>query len=311
MNQIFSTSSKNYSNEQKATAYALLTILFWSTVATAFKIGLREQTPEQLIFIAAVTTNILLFFLLILSGKLKLIKQLNKKNIGMAAVLGFFNPFVYYIILFKAYSLLPAQVAQPINMIWPIVLVLLSIPLLKQKLNWKHLVALLISFIGIFLISSQGNFTNISKSNPLGITLGLSSAIIWSLYWIFNVRSKVDEVVKLFVSFLFGTLFLLAYLHFTHQFKFEINPSFYAGIYIGLFEIGFSFVLWMKALSLTKHNARIANLTYIFPFISLIFIHFILKEQIFITTIIGIIFIISGILFQQTSKLKRNDSNIH
>lgn len=310
MIQMFSTTSKD-SNEQKATLYALLTILFWSTVATAFKIGLREQTPEQLIFIAALTTDMLLLIILIVSGKLKLIKQLTGRNIMMAAVLGFFNPFVYYIILFMAYSLLPAQVAQPINMIWPIVLVLLSVPLLKQKLTWKHLVALLISFAGIFLISSQGNFTNISKSNPLGITLGLSSSVIWALYWIFNVRSKVDEVLKLFISFLFGTLFLFLYLFLFKSLKIEVNTGFYAGIYIGFFEIGFSFVLWMKALALTKHNARIANLTYIFPFISLIFIHFILKEQIFITTVIGIIFIISGILFQQTSQLKRNDNKIH
>ncbi|MFA9390721.1 MAG: DMT family transporter [Prolixibacteraceae bacterium] len=293
-------SKKN--NEQKATIYALLTVLFWSSVATAFKIGLRAQAPEQLIFIASVTTVIVLFIILIISGKLKLLKQLSLKSIGLAAILGFLNPFVYYIILFKAYALLPAQVAQPINMIWPVVLVLMSVPLLKQKLEWKHVLALLISFFGVFLISSQGDFFSLGKSNPVGIALGLSSAIVWSLYWIFNVRSKEDIVIKLFISFVFGTIYLLIYLPLFSTLKLEINQSFYAGIYIGLFEIGFSFIFWMKALSLTSHNARVANLIYIVPFISLIFIHFILKEQIFITTIIGIILIISGILFQQTYK---------
>ena len=48
-----------------------------------------------------------------------------------------------------AYSLLPAQVAQPLNFIWPITLVLLSIPILKQKLKLKSLFALMLSFVGV------------------------------------------------------------------------------------------------------------------------------------------------------------------
>lgn len=289
-------------NEKKATTFALITVLFWSTVATAFKIGLREQSPAQLIYIASITTLIILFVSLLVFKKLHLLKRQTLKSIGAAMLLGFLNPFIYYIILFKAYSLLPAQVAQPINMVWPIVLVLLSVPLLKQSIGWKHIVALVISFFGVFLISSQGEFTSLSKSNPQGILLGLSSTIIWSLYWIFNVRSKEDELIKLFLNFLFGTLFLTIFLSARSELTFQFNSSFLAGIYIGFFEIGFAFILWMKALQLTAHNARIVNLMYIFPFISLIFIHFILKEEIYVTTIIGILFIISGILFQQTAK---------
>lgn len=296
-------------NEKKATTYALFTILFWSTVATAFKIGLKEQSPAQLIFIASCTTLVILFVALIVTKKTKLIQKLKPKDIILSATLGALNPFIYYIILFKAYSLLPAQVAQPINMTWPIVLVLLSVPILKQKIGWKHIVALFISFIGVLLISSQGEFTNFKKSNPTGIILGLSSALIWSAYWLLNVKTKTDDLVKLFISFTFGTAFLTIYLITKDQLHLNINNGFYAGIFIGCFEIGFTFIIWMKALQLTAHNVRIVNLIYIVPFISLIFISLILKEQIYNTTIIGIVFIISGILFQQTSKHEVNDTN--
>lgn len=289
-------------NEKKASIYALLTILCWSTVATAFKIGLRSLQPAKLIFIAATTSLLLFLILLIFTGKIKLLKQVSRKNILLSALLGFLNPFVYYLVLFKAYSLLPAQVAQPINMVWPIVLVLLSAPLLKQKIGWKSMLALMISFLGVFIISTQGSFFNLGKSNPLGIILGLGSAIIWSFYWIFNVKNNEDELIKLFLNFLFGTAYLLIYLLLFTDFKFKIDTSFWAGIYIGCFEVGISFYFWIKTLKLTHNNARIANLIYISPFLSLIFIHYILGEQIFITTIIGIIFIISGILFQQSKK---------
>jgi drug/metabolite transporter (DMT)-like permease len=289
-------------NEQRAIVLASIVVLFWGTVSTAFKIGLRTLNPAQLIFIASVTTLLVLFFLIIFSGKLLLFKLLTLRQFASSALLGIVNPFLYYLVLFKAYTFLPAQVAQPINMIWPIVLVLLSIPILKHKIGWKSGVALLISFGGVVVISSQGNLSNLKSANLTGVLLCICSAFLWSIYWILNVRSKLDELIKLFINFLFGCIFLAVYISFFSTFEMPLNQSFVAGIYIGIFEIGVSFVLWMKAMSLTKHSARIANLTYIGPFLSLIPVHFILGEKIYITTVVGLFFIISGILFQQTEK---------
>lgn len=295
-------------NDQKATTLALITVFFWSTVATAFKIGLISLHPAQLIFIASFTSTIVLLIFLISTGKIRLLKKIKPKSILFSALLGFLNPFLYYLIIFKAYSLLPAQVAQPLNMIWPIVLALLSVPFLKQKIGWKNLAALLISFIGVFLISTQGDFFSLKKSDPLGVALGLGSSFIWSMFWILNVKYNEDEQIKLFLNFLFGTLFLLVYIPLFSNFKFQIDKSFVAGIYIGFFEIGISFILWMKALSLSSNNARIANYIYIAPFVSLVFIHFIIGEQIFTTTILGLFFIISGIIFQQNRKKRKGEN---
>ena len=130
----------------------------------------------------------------------------------------------------------------------------------------------------------------------------IGSAFIWSTYWIFNLKSKVDEMIGLFLNFLFGFIYLTIYILIFSTFDFPFSKSLLAGIYIGIFETGISFVLWMKALSLTSNSAKIANLIYLAPFLSLVFIHFILGEKIFITTILGLFFIISGILFQQTEK---------
>ena len=42
-------------------------------------------------------------------------EKLQVKSIFISALLGLINPFIYYIILLKAYKLLPAQVAQPLK----------------------------------------------------------------------------------------------------------------------------------------------------------------------------------------------------
>ncbi|HKK80818.1 MAG TPA: DMT family transporter, partial [Prolixibacteraceae bacterium] len=140
------SSLSSISKNQRAIIYALITVLFWSTVATAFKIGLRELYPAQLIFTGSMVTVVILFGIILYTKKQILLKQLKPKDILHMGILGALNPFLYYIVLFEAYSLLPAQVAQPLNMVWPIVLVLLSVPLLKQKIGWKSFAALLISF---------------------------------------------------------------------------------------------------------------------------------------------------------------------
>jgi drug/metabolite transporter (DMT)-like permease len=290
------------SNDKKALTYALITVLFWSTVATAFKIGLIEFDPSRLIYIATITTLIVIFIIIAFSGKLKLFRELNFKQLLLHSVMGLLSPFAYYLIIFKAYSILPAQVAQPINMIWPIVLVIMSIPLLGRKIGWKSMVALLISFLGVVFISSQGNFKNFSDLNPFGIILCIGSAFVWATYWIFNIKSKVDDLIGLFLNFFFGFIYLTIYISIFSRFDFTFSKSLAAGIYIGIFETGISFVFWMKAMSLTSNSAKIANLIYLAPFLSLVFIHFILGEKIFSTTILGLFFIISAILFQQTEK---------
>jgi drug/metabolite transporter (DMT)-like permease len=71
------------------------------------------------------------------------------------------------------------------------------------------------------------------------------------------------------------------------------------GIYVGLFEMGITFVLWLKALQLSESTARISNLIYITPFLSLVLIRFILKEHIFLTSVAGLVLIIVGIIIQK------------
>ena len=289
-------------SNNKATIFAGLAVLLWSTVATAFKIALLEFDFIQLIFYASGVTVVLLFFVLLFQQKLHFILRQTSRQWLYSMLMAAFNPLLYYLVLFKAYSLLPAQVAQPLNMIWPITLALLSVPLLKQKISWISVGALFISFAGVFVISLQGGMEGFGNTSPLGVLLAVGSSVLWSLYWIFNVRDKRDEVVKLFLNFAIGFIFLAPVVYFFSDFEIQINRSFYAVIFTGIFEVGITYVLWLKAMNLTTSNAKIGNLVFFTPFLSLVFIHFILKETIYITTFIGLIFIVAGVLVQQLDK---------
>lgn len=289
-------------SNNKAYLFAGLAVFFWSTVATAFKLALREYDFIQLIFYASGVTVVLLFLVLLFQKKLKSAFRQTRREWLYSALIGAFNPLFYYLVLFKAYSLLPAQVAQPLNMIWPITLALLSVPFLKQKISWISVGALFISFIGVFFISSQGGWDGFRNTSVLGVSLAVGSSVMWSLYWIFNVRDKRDQVIKLFLNFLFGFLYLIPVVYLFSDFEIKSGTGFYAIIYVGIFEVGITYLLWLKAMNLTTSNAKIGNLVFFAPFLSLVFIHFILKENIYVTTFIGLIFIIAGVLVQQLEK---------
>lgn len=294
----------------KAYIYALLSVLLWSTVATAFKLGLKELSPLYLILTASAVSLICFFVVLLIQGKLKLLFQLSSLDLGKSAILGALNPFGYYLILFQAYNLLPAQVAQPLNMIWPITLALLSAPLLKQKITVRNIIAIFISFIGVIFISAQGSFSGMANTNPTGALLAIGSSIIWALFWILSVMDKRDEIVKLFWNFAFGLVYLLIAAYFFTDFSFPNLKGIPAAIYVGLFELGITYILWMKAMQLSENNAKTGNLIFLSPFLSLVFIHFILSETIYFTTFIGLAFIISGIWYQQKKVPEKQNSGV-
>jgi len=283
--------------EGKAYAYAMAAVFMWATVASAFKITLRYISPFQLLFFSSIVSTLILFLTLLITHKIYQI-NVGRRRFLHSAFLGFLNPFLYYNVLFLAYDMLPAQEAMTLNYMWPIVLTILAIPLLRQKVGARSIAALLISFFGVIIISTHGNIFTLHFSNPIGISLALGSTVIWATFWIFNVKDKEDEVVKLFINFLFGVFFIFIAAIFI-GIDFPCKKALIGATYVGIFEMGLTFILWLRALRLAPTTAKISNLIYLAPFLSMIFIHFIVGEKILPSTLAGLLFIVSGILIQQ------------
>ncbi len=282
--------------------FAGLAIVFWSTISTAFKISLRYQNPIQLLLNASFFSAIVIFIVILLQKKTGLLTQGTRRDLIRSAILGFLNPFLYYSVLLEAYDRLPAQEAQALNYIWAIMLALLAIPLLKQKPRFRDLSGVLVSFCGAVIIAFRGDFSTMSFKEPVGVILALSSTLIWAIFWIFNVRDKRDEVVKLFWIFIFGYMYVFIYAYAMGQAEFPNKYALVSSAYVGVFEMGITFILWLMALQRAKSTARVTNLIFITPFISLLFINRILGETIALSTIAGLVLIIGGILWQQTGK---------
>lgn len=289
------------SNERQAFFYALAAVLLWSTVATAFKLALGYQPVIVLLAGASLTSCITLAVILLAQGRLSSAFHLLRRSLGQTVLLASINPIAYYLILFEAYSRLPAQVAQPVNYTWAIVLALLSVPVLGHRLYRRDLAGLLLGYVGVAIISIAGKEVT-GKIDPIGLVLALSSTVLWAGFWLLNTRAKGDVVVRLFLNFLLATPALALAVWLLPDVDVNWRPAALLGVvYVGLFEMGITFVLWQSALKKTSHAARIGTLIFLSPFISLFLIGLILEEPLQWQTFVGLLFIVLGVSLAQSS----------
>ncbi len=288
------------SNQQKAFLLALLAVVFWSTMSSAFKLTLAHIAFDQMLLWAAFSGMLILAVVNQTGKEPLLFSDIKRGHLFSSAVMGFFNPFLYYLVLFKAYDLLEAQIAGTLNYAWPLVLVLLSVPLLKQKIHPLSILAIFISFFGIVIISTHGSLTSLRNVSPLGVSLAVGSALFWAIYWILNMKDKRETSGKIMLNLFFGFVYIFLFLLLTGRgISFPTGKALLGTVYIGAFEMSITFVIWLKALNFSSDTAKVSNLIYLSPFFALFWIHLTVGEDIRTSTIVGLALIVAGIVFQQ------------
>ncbi len=286
-------------SDRQAVLYGLGAVILWATVATAFKLALAGLSPIQLLFIASLTSVATLTLYLGCKGKLGLLKGQFLRRPLLYLQTGLLNPFLYYLVLFKAYDLLPAQQALSLNYTWAILLPILSVPLLKQKLTKTDLLAAFIAYSGVIIIATQGDPLSLSFDSPIGIGLALLSTLFWCLYWIINTKDNGDPVVSLLLSFIVGLPLVSLVMLIQGDWPAWSPKALAAGVYVGLFEMGATFILWLMALKTASHTAKVSTLVFLSPVLSIGFIATILGETIASSTFIGLALILSALMLQQ------------
>ena len=283
-------------SETSATLIGLSAVALWATVATGFKLGLEHMEPVQLLWVGCVVSTAV-FAMARLFRRPRAIEsgRSRKRDHLFAAGLGLVNPAAYYLILFEAYDRLPAQVAQPLNYTWAITLALLAIPVLRQPLTRTALAGIVVSYGGVVVLLTRGS-TNFGTFDPLGIGLALVSTVLWASYWLASVRSSMDPVTMMLTGFLTATPVIGALCYFTSGLPALETPTVVYGAWVGLIEMGITFLLWQRALALTRHAARIGQLIFLSPFVSLFLIDRVLGESVHPSAIMALALIVVGVV---------------
>ncbi|MDN7130426.1 DMT family transporter [Pseudidiomarina sp. 1APR75-15] len=288
-------------NQKRALAFGIAAVGLWSTVATAFKIALTYLSPLHLLFLAALISTLIFFLLLMWQGRFRETMALGRQRWLFYCLQGLLNPFIYYWVLFAAYDQLPAQQAQAINYTWAITMALLAVPMLQQRLSLRELVAMVVAYAGVVLIATGGHW-DFSQTNWLGIGLALLSTLLWASYWLINTKNTDAPIPAMFWCFAFGTIALaVAVALDPRPLPWTEWRAWLAAGYVGMFEMGVTFLLWLTAMRTAEKTSQLSMLIFLSPFISLLLIYSILGEVIQVTTVIGLSLICLGLYLQRKS----------
>ena len=293
---------KKLTRNTQAVLFGLGAVLLWSTVATAFSISLQHISPTQLLLIASSVSLIFLLLIIIVKGDSKALYRHAKTSPKSSLFFGAINPFIYYLILLQAYNLLPAQEAQAINYTWAIMLSFMAVPILKQRLKATDYIAAGLCYFGVLYISTRGQIASLDFSNAIGVGFALFSTVIWALYWLLNTKDTRPSLIGLTLNFAFALPLIFLFTALTGELSNWNMTGVWSAIYIGLFEMGLSFILWNQALKLTSNTSQVANLIFLSPLLSIIWLSQFAGEAILTSTLVGLACILIGLFVQNWSK---------
>lgn len=289
--------SAGRSSDRAAVALASASIIFWSWAATAFKKALLCHSPWFVVFAGSLISTAVLAAVLAVRGR-----GISGRDAARGAVFGFLNPFLYYLVLLYAYDGLPAQIAMVVNYLWPVVLVLLAVPILGQRLTTGGITGVLVSFSGVALMALLGRNTLSIALYPL--LLAFLSTIVWAVYWLLNTRSSGETNAVLLMNFLFGSIYLAIYGVVTGQSFIPAADAVPWIVYIGVFEMGVTYMLWNAALKKASSTAVVGSLIFLTPFLALVPIALVIGEGIAPSTVGGLVLVTAGIFMERHFRKK-------
>jgi drug/metabolite transporter (DMT)-like permease len=285
--------------DRQAILFGLGAVALWSTVATAFKIALAYMSPLELIWLASLVSWALIGVLMVRQGRLG---QALSQGWRTAAWAGLMNPVAYYLLLFGAYDRLPGQEAMALNYTWALAMAFLAVPILGQRLTRIDILAGLIAYAGVWVIATRGAVFDVAFADPLGVGMALASTLLWALYWLLNARDHRPPLVAQWQNFTVALPVLTLLMLFGPGFAWLGWKGLAAGVYVGLFEMGVAFVLWQLAVHRVSRTARVSNLIFLSPPVSLLLLFLVVGEPILPSTLVGLVLILGGLGIQQWQK---------
>jgi drug/metabolite transporter (DMT)-like permease len=170
---------------------------------------------------------------------------------------------------------------------------------LGQRLFVKDLLAIMVGYFGVVVIATEGSFDLGTIQSLSGLVLALISTFVWAGFWLTNTRLKESDDVALAAMFVMASPLALGYLLLAGGLDALNWQGLSAAVYVGLFEMGVTFLLWSQALSRAVRVSRVANLIFLAPIVSLVLIQVVLNEPIHPATVVGFALIVPAILLQQ------------
>ena len=245
---------------------------------------------------------IMLLIINIINGAIKEMKRYRLKDYLKMSGLGFLGLFMYSALYYYGIAVLSSQEACILNYLWPMMIVCL---LLRETLTVKKAIAMVMSFAGIVVLT-LGSGGGSSGNRLFGIIACVAAAVCYGLFSVLNKKHSLNQSVTMMWIWLTVAVCSTVSGLIIEAWQ-PITGWQWAGVaWLGIVVNAVAYLLWALALKGARDSAKITNLAYLVPFLSIVLTALVLKEQIACTAAIALVLIIGGILLQSIQIKKRS-----
>ena len=281
----------------KSYLYAFVAIAIWSTTATVSKLLLHSFTTMQILALSSSVAAIFLLTVNLVKGNLKLLKTYRLRDYLITAGVGILGTFAYNLFLVLGIDRLLASQAMIINYLWPMMAVVAGCLLLKEKMTPRKAVAVALSFVGVVIVTSNGKLSGFAGSSLMGALLCVLAAVSYGVFVALNKRLSYDSLLSMTLYYIETAVIAVVCVLLSGQWPVLSGVQGLGFLWIGLGDYAIAYVCWALAMK-AGETAKIANLAYITPFLSLVVAHFLLGDPITVWSVGGLVVIVAGIFLQ-------------
>ena len=279
---------------------------FWSGNFFAGKIAyLSDLTPFKLGFFRW----LLAMLILLPFTYSEIIRNYNyyKKNILLMTFLGFLA-----VTVFNSLTYISLQTTLIINStlmasIAPVLMIGFSWLIFKTKTTTLQFAGIFLSLLGAFSIILKGNINNLFNLYFTSGDVWMFTAVVsWCLYSVLlkKIDNSISQLASLQVMVILGLLFIFP-LYIIENYNTSFLPTqkidYVIIIYVAIFASIIAFFSWNKGVSIIGPN-RSSLFLHLIPVFSSIWAVSFLNEKFSFFHLIGIIFILSGIILSNIKK---------
>ena len=282
-------------------------IVLWALAFPFIKIGLEELSPVNLTIMRLLVVCIVFVSLLLL--KPKKFSKLQKRDVIPIFLVGFFGIVVYHLGLNYGEQYISASAASVIIATIPIFIVILASIFLKEKITLKIVLGVLISLIGVVVISTVGRSDDIFEIKYISGALAVIIAAVMGAGYTVAGKKMLQRYSALSLTVYVSLLGSLGLIPFVSSSLFEeVAAMSLTGcgvvIFLGVFPTVVGYVLWYVALEI-KSASKISVYLYFVPVLSTMISYILFRDEITWFFVFGGALVILGlhVVNKQTSKV--------
>ena len=178
----------------------------------------------------------------------------------------------------------------------PIFVMVLSLILFKEKITKKKLVSLIMTFLGLALVT--GAFSNTNKISAIALLFGLGSGLGYALYSIFGkfLVDKYSAITITTYTFVVATVFSIPFSGIVQKAELIVSPKgIILALSLALISTVLPFLLYTKGLS-SMEAGKASILATVEPFVATIIGITFFKETMTASKIIGMLMVLLAIV---------------